>query len=176
VSALCPGGASGGNAGGPVRLLSWLRGERGQGIVEFAMVLPLLGALLLIFIQFGKAINYWIDVTHVANEAARLATVNAPGVTDFKSAVCDELETGELRNGSGEVDAANVDLSYLTGPTGTTRESGDPVRVKVSAAYHWLPFWNIGTWTVEGSATMRLERATAGNNTMDVAAASGQCP
>jgi Flp pilus assembly protein TadG len=153
--------------------LNWLRGERGQGIVEFAMVLPLLGALVLIFIQFGKAINYWIDVTHVANEAARIATVNAPGVSNFRSAVCDELETGELRNGSGEVDAANIALSYLTGPNGTTRESGDPVRVEVSADYHWLPFWNIGTWTITGSATMRLERATAGNNTLN--AASGQC-
>jgi Flp pilus assembly protein TadG len=131
------------------------------------MVLPVLAALVLVFIQFGKAINYWIDLTHVSNEAARLATVNAPGVGNFRSAVCADLETGELKHGSGEVDAAKVTVTYPPGTTGTTRKTGDPVNVKVASTYHWLPFWNVGSWTIEGSATMRLERATTGNAALD---------
>jgi Flp pilus assembly protein TadG len=150
--------------------LSWLRGERGQGIVEFAMVLPLLGALILIFIQFGKAINYWIDLTHVSNEAARIATVNAPGIANFRTAVCDELETGELKNGSGEVDPATVQILYPD----TTREFGDPVKVIVRTTYHWLPFWDAGSWTIVGSATMRLEHETSDNSVL--APATGTCP
>jgi Flp pilus assembly protein TadG len=158
------------HGGDPVARFGRLRGEDGQHIVEFAMVLPILAALVLIFIQFGKAINYWIDLTHVANEGARLATVGAPGVTNFKSAVCDTLETGELRNGSNEVDAATVTVSYPN----TTRDVGDPVRVAVAATYHWLPFWNVGTWNIQGSATMRLERDETANGAL--APASGSCP
>jgi Flp pilus assembly protein TadG len=134
------------------------------------MVLPVLAALVLVFIQFGKAINYWIDLTHVANEGARLATVGAPGVTNFKSAVCSDLETGELRNGTGEVDAAKVTVTYPTGKT----DIGDPINVKVAATYHWLPFWNAGTWTIEGSATMRLERDATGNSALTQG--TGTCP
>jgi Flp pilus assembly protein TadG len=134
------------------------------------MVLPLLGALLLIFIQFGKAINYWIDLTHVSNEAARIATVNAPGIANFRTAVCDELETGELRNGSGDVDPATVHIEYPD----TTREFGDPVKVTVSTNYHWLPFWHAGSLSIVGSATMRLEHETTDNAVL--ATASGTCP
>jgi Flp pilus assembly protein TadG len=134
------------------------------------MVLPILAALVLVFIQFGKAINYWIDLTHVSNEAARLATVNAPGITNFKSAVCSDLETGELKNGTGEVGPASVTVTYPS----TTRAIGDPVNVKVAATYRWLPFWHVGSWTIEGSATMRLERATTGNAALNPG--TGVCP
>ena len=170
VSAPLDHRAPGKDAKGPVGLFSRGRSERGQGVVEFAMVLPLLGALVLVFIQFGKAINYWIDLTHVSNEAARLATVNAPGITNFKAAVCSDLETGELKSGSGEVDAATVTVTYPD----STRAIGDPVNVKVAATYHWLPFWSAGNWTIEGSATMRLERGTTGNATLDPG--TGTCP
>ena len=156
--------------GGPAGRLELVRSERGQGVVEFAMILPLLGALVLIFIQFGKAINYWIDLTHVANEGARFATVGAPGAANFKASVCNVLETGELKNGTGEVDAAKVTVTFPNG----TRDVGDPVNVKVAATYHWLPFWNAGSWNIQGSATMRLERDSTGNTALDPG--TGTCP
>ena len=162
--------ASGRDARGPAGLFSRVRSERGQGVVEFAMVLPLLAALVLVFIQFGKAINYWIDLTHVANEGARFAAVGAPGVSNLKADVCSELETGELKNGTGEVNAAQVTVTYPSGKT----DVGEPVNVKIAATYHWLPFWNAGSWTIEGSATMRLERDATGNPAMT--AGTGTCP
>lgn len=134
------------------------------------MVLPILGALILIFIQFGKAINYWIDLTHVANEGARYATVGAPGSANLKASVCSTLETKELKNGTGEVNAAKVTVTYPN----TTRDVGDPVNVKVAATYHWLPFWNAGTWNIQGSATMRLERDATSNAAMNPG--TGTCP
>jgi Flp pilus assembly protein TadG len=148
-----------------------LRSERGQGVVEFAMILPVLGALILIFIQFGKAINYWIDLTHVANEGVRFATVGAPGTANFKGYVCSVLETGELRNGTGEVGPTHVTVTF---PNGGARDVGDPVNVKVDATYHWLPFWGVGSWNIQGSATMRLERDSTGNAALNPG--MGTCP
>ena len=54
-----------------------VRGERGTAMVEMALVLPWLLLLLLAMIDFGKAINYWIDETHLANEGARWATISS---------------------------------------------------------------------------------------------------
>ena len=50
--------------------------ERGTSLTEFALVLPVLLLLLLAMVDFGKAVNSWIDQTHLANEGARMAMVN----------------------------------------------------------------------------------------------------
>jgi Flp pilus assembly protein TadG len=114
------------------------------------MVVPLLCTLVLVFVDFGKAMNYWIDATHVANQIARQAAVNSPDLTTL-TAECAQLETGELRSGSSSVDPANITISYPEGAT-----FAKPVKVDVSVNYKFIPF--IGkTWTIKGSATMRLE-------------------
>ena len=54
--------------------------ESGQGLTELALVLPVLLLLILGMVDFGKAVNYWIDETHLSNEGARFAAVNSnPG-------------------------------------------------------------------------------------------------
>jgi hypothetical protein len=39
---------------------SRMRDERGQAVTEFALVLPLLVALVFVFVSFGKALYYYI--------------------------------------------------------------------------------------------------------------------
>src|SRR5262245_66665975 len=53
--------------------------ERGQAMVEFALVAPLLFVLLFGMLDFGKAFNYWNVEQQMANEGARMAAVNATG-------------------------------------------------------------------------------------------------
>lgn len=50
--------------------------EDGQGLVEFALILPLLMLLLMGLIQFGFIFNGQITLTSAAREGARLAVVN----------------------------------------------------------------------------------------------------
>jgi Flp pilus assembly protein TadG len=139
------------------------RGESGQALVEFALVLPLLLTVLLGLIDFGKAFNYWIDETHMANLGARLAAVNAPstdtGGMSLQQYVQGQADTTELRNGgtSSVPTKAQVCVSFPNG----TANVGDPVTVTVNVTYDYLPF--IGKAisqagvNVSGSATMRLE-------------------
>jgi Flp pilus assembly protein TadG len=114
------------------------------------MVVPLLCALVLVLVDFGKAMNYWIDLTHVANQVARQTAVNSPDLTTLAKE-CAQLETNELRTGSSSVDPTSITVSYPEGAV-----VGKPVKVEVAAKYKFIPF--IGkTWTIKGSATMRLE-------------------
>ena len=138
------------------------RDERGAALVEFALVLPLLLVLLLGMLEFGKAYNYWIDTTHLANQGARWAVVNRnPGAGTLQEYIQGQANTVELRDGGTPSipagDEAEVCISFPLGSSNV----GDPVRVTVSATYHWLPFVgdriSASAVTISGSATMRLE-------------------
>ena len=61
---------------GRMRLLRRARGERGQGLVEFALIAPLFLMLLIGVIQFAVALNFWFDLNRLANQGARSAAVN----------------------------------------------------------------------------------------------------
>lgn len=50
--------------------------ERGAAAVEFALVLPILLMLVLGTIEFGRAYNVQISLTHAARESARIMAVS----------------------------------------------------------------------------------------------------
>jgi Flp pilus assembly protein TadG len=58
------------------RQLRGTRRERGAAAVEFALVLPLLVALVFGLIDFGRAYNQQITLTQLAREGARLVSLN----------------------------------------------------------------------------------------------------
>jgi hypothetical protein len=133
--------------------------DRGVALVEFALVAPLLFVILFGMLDFGRAFNYWIDSTHLANEGARWAVVNKnPGSGTLQAYIQQQADTGELRSGGSAAlpDPLRVCISFPSGGA-----VGQPVLVTASATYHWLPFLSdrIGVLatTVTGSSTMRLE-------------------
>jgi TadE-like protein len=158
-----------------LRALRRRRGDRGQAIIEFAMVLPLLAGLILLFVSFGKAVYYYIELTHAANEGAREASVNLPngttplpgGATSLKTYICNQFGSGsELYKGSGTVSKATVGISY---PDAGKRGVGEPIKIDVATHYSWFPFMNLGTFTITGSATMRIEQDTSANPSLNPA-------
>lgn len=146
-----------------------MRSESGQGVVEFALVLPLLAMLIWVFILFGKALYYYVDLTHVANEGARLAAVNQPqSGSNLAQTICNQFGTNsELYKGSGTVSPANVTISYPT----SSKQVGQPVKVDVKTTYKWFPFMGLANITIDGSATMRIEQ----DNTNNALLANGTC-
>ena len=143
-----------------MRLMHTLRREEGTALVEFALILPILALLLFAMLDFGKAFNYWIDETHLANEGARWAVVNKnPGSGSLQQYILSQATTAELRDG-GTASIANPAQVCITFPNGTANV-GDPVRVTVSATYHWLPILGsrigITQTAIAGSSNMRLE-------------------
>ena len=49
--------------------------ERGQAMVEFVLIAPLLFLLVGGILQMALALNYWLDMQRIANQGARWAVV-----------------------------------------------------------------------------------------------------
>ena len=118
------------------------------------MVVPLLCVFIIAIFDFGKVMNYWLDLNHVASEGARKAAVNSfASDGDYGTWVRSRLETAELRDG-GSTSIPSPSTVNVCLPEGG--DVGDPVTVQVAADYS-LPF--IGkTMTLRGTATMRMEQ------------------
>jgi Flp pilus assembly protein TadG len=147
----------------------YARSERGVALVEFALVAPLFMLLLLGMIDLGKAFNYWIDMTHMANQGARLAVVNYhPASGTLQNYICASADTSELKNGgtasvsgdnqTGGLKGVSICITY----PGSGSAVGQPVRFTVAAKYNWLPLLGgkigIASSTIRGTAEMRLEQ------------------
>jgi hypothetical protein len=141
-------------------------GESGQALPEFALVLPLLLLLLFGMLDFGKAFNYWIDTTQITAEGARYAAVNRKpdplSGLSLQQQLQGQGDTAELRTGGTDSVAAPAQVC-IEFPN-TTLAAGDPVKVKMTFTYHWMPFLgsqiaDLTDTTVTSTATMRLESA-----------------
>jgi hypothetical protein len=118
------------------------------------MVVPLLLVIIIAILHFGKVMNYWLDLNHVASEGARKAAVNTYASDgEYEAYIRSRLETGELRTG-GTTSIPTPATVAICLPEGS--DVGDPVTVQVAVGYS-LPF--IGkTVSLRGTATMRLEQ------------------
>jgi Flp pilus assembly protein TadG len=70
------------------RIRDYLRSSKGQNIVEFALLTPIVILLMVAIIDFGAAMNRRIVLQHAAREGARMAAVSdnytgANGVCDY---------------------------------------------------------------------------------------------
>jgi hypothetical protein len=154
ASPVAPGQAGRGGLAPPAarRRRHWFRREDGQAVVEFALVVPLICVLIVVFVDFARFMNYWFDLNRVASEGARIAAVNTPGLTP---AVIKDRFLFDQKASSC------VAISYPSAAV------GQPVTVDVKVPYTWfsipasIPFvggYGGGTLTIRASATMRQEQ------------------
>jgi len=128
-------------------LTGYIRNNRGQALVEFALMLPVLMLLIIGMMEFGLIINQYMVVTEAAREGARSAAVGNSNTTIISVT---------------KIAASQIDTSQLTitiSPT-DTRVRGNSVTVTVGkpVAITTLlsPFFPAG-FTVQGVSTMRVE-------------------
>jgi Flp pilus assembly protein TadG len=122
-----------------MRLLHRLRDERGQAMVEFALVLPILMALLLGIIQFGIVFNNYITLTDATRAGARKAAVSR---FDGDSGASAKLEVENSAQGLDQSKLAPT-ISVTASPDWNT--PGNEVTVTASYPYSI----NILGWTVK---------------------------
>lgn len=152
------------------------RRSRGQSLVEFSLVFPIIVLLIVGFFEIGRAVFAFNTIANAARQAVRVATVNQlPDVTD-----CDETRPIEdpyephwsLRGcaiAAGNVlgiSTSNVSVSYEA-PPGTTLDCDPTLHVgcivTVTVSYDFsvaTPFVNllIGPIAMSQSSSMPIER------------------
>lgn len=84
------------------------RSEEGAAAVEFALVVPLLLALLFAIIEFGTAYNAQILVTNAAREAVRAANVAEGGADESARLAAAEAAA------SASLAAVGVEMTSMT--------------------------------------------------------------
>jgi Flp pilus assembly protein TadG len=146
--------------------------EQGQALVEFALILPLVLLLLLGMVDFGRAMNYYNDMTQLAAEAARAAAVNhnpdgsvvtAPLTQLIQTQTKAQASTAEIKNnpsfqvclGVPSADPKSLDSTKVPATVGA------PVMVTASMPFKLIPFigdrLGFATITLTGKTTMRAE-------------------
>lgn len=129
--------------------------KRGQAMVEFAIVLPLLLILLIGVFEFGRAWNVYHAVTDAARLGARSAVVADPVTTqDSVYAIIKRA----LRRASIDTTGATITL------TGWRSGSGTPATVNIQVPYQFVflkPFMHWSTSkaniTLQSTFVMRNE-------------------
>ncbi len=146
----------------------FLKSMRGQSLVEFALVLPIMMILIFGIIDFGMGLRSYISLTNATREGARFAAVGNPAgaypadcdgstSTSVVGRVCTSIEGLDLD------DLQNVSVSYPAG-----QAPGNEVLVSAQYTYNYitplgdlLDFFTGGsfpdTLDLQTSTDMRLE-------------------
>lgn len=141
-----------------------LREQHGVAMVEFALIATVLFVLIFGIVYLGRYINYQMDETHLANEAARYAAVGQlpSGCASTLASCVRSQANAELLSGSSDVtQAISVCVANGTGGSGNV---GDPVTVTVKSQYSFIPLLKIAPVTDTETATMRLEAPSSSNS------------
>lgn len=128
------------------RSLERWREERGQAMVEFALILPILLLLIVGIVEFGRAWHIMQVMTDAAREGARKAAIFDETIdsTDVVNVI-----TGEL--GRSGVDPAKTDIDVVD----WNAAPGQPVTVTLGYDYRFTFFGPIIGWTT-GQSTIPL--------------------
>jgi Flp pilus assembly protein TadG len=99
-------------------------GERGQALVEFALIVPIFLLLVFAIVDFGMGFHAWITVTNAAREGARIGAVGADSAT---------IET-KVRDSTASLDDSRVSV-VVTNAQGAP---GEAVTVNVEYDYQLI--------------------------------------
>lgn len=153
---------------GRTRPRARLRSRRGQSLVEFALILPVLMIMVFGIIDFGLGLRSYISLTNATREGARFAAIgntagaypancNGTSNTTVVGRVCYTIEGLDL------ADLTSVSVTYPNG-----QMPGNSVVVSADYTYNYITpvgdivdFFSGGTFpdslSLSTSTDMRLE-------------------
>jgi Flp pilus assembly protein TadG len=98
--------------------------KKGQSLVEFAVILPILLFLVMAIIEFGMMLNASLAINNAAREGARAGIVGS----------CNTEIQALIMSISPSLDSENLFITIT--PSDGSRRSGDTLTVKIVYNYH----------------------------------------
>lgn len=128
LDSTCPP-VSGGQVRSELELAPTFRkAERGQALIEMALVLPLILVFLLTLVDFGIAIDRREVLQHAVYEGSRKAI---PGAT------VQEIKDRTVAQSQDLLTDADIDVCYIDSDLNGAINAGDDVRVSASYDYNF---------------------------------------
>jgi len=126
-----------------------MKSQRGQALVETALILPILLILLFGITDMGRVFHAYLSLDHAGREAARVAAV---GADDDKIIARIEQATSSLNKDK---------VAHTISPQGkSNRQSGSEVTITLKYSIELLtPLLSqlVGTIELENKTVMRVE-------------------
>ena len=128
------------------------RHDEGQSMVEFAILLPILMAVVIGIFEFGRAWNTQQVLTNAAREGVRLAVIPTSSLGDVQTAISNRLSEAGLNPGLGVMTVEGIGAGY-----------GTPTSVSVSYPFEFtflgpiVAFLGDGEGDTPGAITLNTE-------------------
>ena len=136
------------------RIRSFRHDSRGQALLEFALILPILLMLVLGIVEFGRVWNLAQLMSDVTREGARRSVIADNSITEqsVRDFMIAKLATGG-------VPASAITVTFLNcGTCATPWHGGEYQTVTVTIPYRFMFFGNVfGQIPLVSSFTMRTE-------------------
>lgn len=141
-----------------------LTGQSGQTMVEFALIVALLLAILFGIMEFGRAWFYSNHLTNSVRAAARYAAVLPVGSENELRTAVDIYLREEIETFMNEDDIAGINVNVVDNDSDGTVSKGDTIEVTVRynftvlAGSYFLPFFPFNAARpIVRSASMQYE-------------------
>ena len=109
-----------------MRITSQLRRERGQALVEFTLLIPIILFVLMAIAQFGDLYNHYVSITDATRAGARMAAVSRSATDPTGAAI------QAVRDSAHTLDQTKLTVTVTPAPPWT---SGQQVTVTASYPY-----------------------------------------
>lgn len=143
------------------RLISKCRETRGQSVLEFALVLPILLLLVLGTVEIGWLMNVHLAAANAAREGARAAAVGktTSAIDTRVNAALPSYITATITKEKSSTGVSNSFTALGDGTTYNNAANGDFVRVTITITHKQLTNFLPGLtgMTITKSVTMRRE-------------------
>lgn len=143
-----------------------LRCSRGQSLVEFSLILPILMILVFGILDFGLGLRSYISLSNAVREGARYASVGNPvGIESDCNGMTNDTVYGRICVATGGLDLTELDpdVSFPQGvaPGNSVVVSADYTYQFVTPIGDLIGFFSGGAFPssidLSSSANMRLE-------------------
>ncbi|MEX2157916.1 MAG: TadE family protein [Dehalococcoidia bacterium] len=114
-----------------------VRDERGQALLEFALLAPLIILFLLAIVDFGMAVNRRLILDHAAREGARYASVGGNAFSSGAPVTCSEIQQLTANGTKGMFAAGTVDVNYEDANGIPGIQTGDNVEIELDYTYEF---------------------------------------
>jgi Flp pilus assembly protein TadG len=138
--------------------------QRGQSLLEFALIAPFVLFFLLALVDFGIAIDRRIVLDHAVREGARYAAVGGQALTSGTPAT--EAQIKSYTSAQAQGISNNVTVCYDdSNADGVWGDLGDNVSVGINYTYDFVTGFtdlldsSIGSIVMNPSANARVEQA-----------------